>query len=182
MTGRRKDRPACRIERLDARRLARAAGQADALFQRAGWTAAAVAALLDAPGCFALLASVARRPAGLILARTVAEDCEVLWLAVVPSCRRRGIGRSLLRAALDDAARLGVRSAYLEVSEANHAARTLYEEAGFRHRGRRTGYYQSRPDGGPSDALVLSKELDRPPADPPSTSDSLMTKFGNRTS
>lgn len=160
MTTCREDRPACRLQRLDADALARAVGQAKELFPDAGWTATAVGDLLGAPGCYALLASVEGRAAGLVLARAVANQCEILWIAVVPARRRRGIARSLLQAVLDCAARNGARTAYLEVAEVNLAACALYAGTGFRACGRRPDYYQDGSAEGPCDGLVLSKALD----------------------
>lgn len=54
-------------------------------------------------------------------------------LMVAPRARRRGVGRALTVAALDDAAAGGVRWAFLQVEDANAAARALYEGMGFRH-------------------------------------------------
>lgn len=161
MTIRREAWPACRLQRLDADGLAGASGQAKELFPDSGWTAAAVGELLDAPGCYALLASVEGCAAGLVLARTVADECEVLWIAVVPARRRRGIGRGLLQAALDRAVRNGAQTAYLEVAEVNLAARALYDATGFRPCGRRPDYYQDHPNDQPCDGLILRKVLER---------------------
>jgi ribosomal-protein-alanine N-acetyltransferase len=52
---------------------------------------------------------------------------------------------------------------FLEVSEANGAARALYAAAGFEEAGRRRRYYA---DG--SDALVLRRALLSPLVTPPS--------------
>src|ERR1700760_2732142 len=68
---------------------------------------------------------------GLILLRIAADEAEILTLAVPPDLRRRGIGATLLRAALAHAATLGVGTLFLEVSVANHPARRLYAAAGF---------------------------------------------------
>lgn len=182
MTGHREDLRPYRLQRLDAESLARASGQARELFPDAGWTAAAVGDLLDAPGCFGLLASVEECAAGLVLARTVADECEVLWIAVVPVRRRRGIARDLLQAALDRAARNGARTAYLEVAEVNLAARALYDATGFRSCGRRPGYYQSGPVDGPCDGLILRKALDAAPAHRTPCSANLMKKARTQTS
>src|SRR4051812_47143102 len=52
-------------------------------------------------------------------------------LYVAPAHRRRGIGRLALRFAAHQAAVLGGRGLFLEVSPANSGARRLYEAAGF---------------------------------------------------
>jgi len=60
-------------------------------------------------------------------------------LYVVPSLRGRGIGRALLDAAMDTARNEGASHMELGTSENDHAARALYESAGFTNR-------EGRPD------------------------------------
>ncbi|WP_285775748.1 GNAT family N-acetyltransferase [Microtetraspora sp. NBRC 13810] len=55
----------------------------------------------------------------------------VYCMAVVPEARRRGHGRAVLGALLSFAEQQGAQRAYLVVTEANSAARSLYERAGF---------------------------------------------------
>lgn len=176
------DRPACRLHRLRPGDLATAAGECGDLFPDSAWRLAAVGRLLDAPGCFALMARAAETAVGLVLARTVADECEILWLVVVPARRRQGIGHRLLRAALRHAAGLGARTAYLEVSEANHAAVALYDSEGFRPCGRRPSYYREGPDGETHDALILKKVLESADGRRPPTSVHGMKKAESRTS
>lgn len=123
------------------------------------WGRDAIAAMLDLPGTFALCALAAGGaeggdPAGFVLARVAAAEAEILTLAVLPERRREGIGAALLRGAASAAAARGARTLFLEVSEANAAARALYAAAGFTERGRRPRYYA---DG--SDARVLGLSL-----------------------
>ena len=111
------------------------------------WDAAAFAGLLASPGVVGLI-----DPAGgLVLARHVADEAEILALATMPEARRQGIARRLLGAALRQAVAAGATRVFLEVSEANQPARALYAAAGFAACARRPRYY---PDG--SDALVLA--------------------------
>jgi len=86
------------------------------------------------------VAVVDERVAGFLVSREVAPgEREILYLAVDPPYRRRGIARELLR---DELARSG-RAWFLEVRESNVAAIKLYESAGFRHAGRRPQYYSA---------------------------------------
>ena len=110
------------------------------------WGAEAMALQLGLPGAFGWIAPCG----GMILARVAADEAEVLTLAVDPARRRAGLGRTLLDAALATAAGRGAKAMFLEVSEANWAARALYGLAGFVEIGRRRAYYRA---GG--DALVL---------------------------
>lgn len=114
------------------------------------WDAASLSALLASPGVF-VLAEVD----GFILIRVVADEAEILTLAVRPSARRGGLGARLVEAAVVRAAALGAERMFLEVAEDNAAARALYARAGFHEAGRRRGYY-ARADGSREDALVLS--------------------------
>jgi ribosomal protein S18 acetylase RimI-like enzyme len=53
-------------------------------------------------------------------------------VGVVPSCRGLGLGRALVRQALEGFYRAGLRRAYLEVTAENDGAIRLYRSAGFR--------------------------------------------------
>lgn len=88
----------------------------------------------------------------------VVDEVHINNLAVLPTCRRQGIGRALLTRILAEAAREGVTRALLEVRRSNDDARRLYESLGFTVAGIRRGYY-SQPT---EDAVVLWREhLDR---------------------
>lgn len=121
------------------------------------WSEESVATLTGPPGGFAALALLDGEPVGFVMARVAAEDAEILAIGVLPSGRRRGIGRRLVEAALIAARRLGATALFLEVAEDNEAARTLYRTCGFFSVGRRPGYYK-RQDGRVA-ALVLRHAL-----------------------
>jgi ribosomal protein S18 acetylase RimI-like enzyme len=59
------------------------------------------------------------------------EDCWLEDLYVTESGRRRGVGRALVETALERASARGARRIELDTSEANAAARALYESLGF---------------------------------------------------
>lgn len=127
-----------------------AAIHASAFGATEAWEEAAFARQLALPGVFGFI----HADSGLVLARAAAGEAEILTLAVAPAARRRGVGRCLLRVAIEEAAARGVGTLFLEVSAGNAAARALYAAAGFRPVGRRRSYYA---DG--SDALVLASPL-----------------------
>jgi ribosomal-protein-alanine N-acetyltransferase len=128
------------------------------------WGAGEIAALLQGPGGFAQLVRAPQTGAvaGFILARAIAGEAEVLTLAVDPAHRRGGVGLALVEAAAIVAAAAGARTLFLEVASDNDAALALYRAAGFTEAGRRPGYYRRRT--GAVDALVLRRDLNRPPA------------------
>ncbi len=93
------------------------------------------------PGDFGVVAEEAGAPVGACWCRRftsqqrgygfIAEDVPGLSIGVVPACRGRGRGRSLLTAVADEARRQAVRALGLSVSERNLRACRLYERAGF---------------------------------------------------
>lgn len=115
----------------------------------APWSAAALAELLVSPGVFAVA-----EDDGFILIRVVADEAEILTLAVRPTARRAGLGARLVEAATVRAAALGAERMFLEVADSNAAARALYARSGFVEMGRRRGYY-AHTDGRREDALTL---------------------------
>lgn len=119
------------------------------------WTRAQCAGLLPLPGVWLTLARADEEVLGFGLARLVADEAELLLLAVKSSAQRRGIGRVLLEHFEDEAVARGATRLHLEVREGNHALR-LYELAGFSLVGRRRDYYcgQQRDR---YDALTLAK-------------------------
>lgn len=117
------------------------------------WDARAFAELLASP-----LAICLGQVEGFLIGRVVADEAEVLTLAVDPAARRQGVGAGLVRAFLAQGAERGAVRAFLEVAETNSAARALYAGQGFAEVGRRRNYYAAGP-GGAVDALVLARLL-----------------------
>jgi ribosomal-protein-alanine N-acetyltransferase len=123
-------------------------------FTRERWDSATFQQQLEMHGVLGLLDS----RGGMILLRVAADEAEILTLGTVPGMRRRGVAAGLLANALDRAAALGARSAFLEVETGNTPALRLYAGAGFTEVGRRRAYYANG-----ADALVLRAELPAPP-------------------
>lgn len=122
------------------------------------WDAQAMAAVLKSPETFGFLALDAADPAGLVLCRVAADECEVLTLGVLVEARRKGIGGRLLDGAEKEARVRGARTIFLEVGAANTGARSLYEVRGYTEVGRRSKYYR-KTGGEAEDALVLRLKL-----------------------
>jgi len=117
------------------------------------WTAAEFGELLAASHVF-----VIGDVGGFILGRAVADQAELLTLAVDPARRRRGRGRQLVRRFEEEAAIRGANRIFLEVSAENAAAVGLYLTEGYAESGRRRGYYRD-VSAQPVDAIVMSKPL-----------------------
>ena len=126
------------------------------------WTASDIERLMQIMGGFALIADQQAGIVGFILIRVIAEEAEVLTLAVAPWARRTGVGLELVEAAAAEAERRGALTMFLEVADDNPAALALYRRAGFEQAGARRGYY-ARGEAAPVDALVLRRVLNRRP-------------------
>ena len=117
------------------------------------WTAAEFAAVIADPLCFTLIESD-----GFLIGREVADEAEILTLAVDPEARRRGTGARLVQGFLAEAQNRGAASAFLEVAANNQPAICLYLQAGFGEAGLRRGYYTSA-DAAAVDAVVMTRAL-----------------------
>ncbi|TCL08575.1 ribosomal-protein-alanine N-acetyltransferase [Shimia isoporae] len=117
------------------------------------WSAEEIASLLDSRLVFCIA-----RPEGFILGRAVADESELLTLAIDPTARRMGHARALLRAFEDESRNRGAVRAILEVAEDNSAALALYETSGYHTTARRPGYYH-RDDGAQIAASLMEKAL-----------------------
>jgi len=96
----------------------------------------------------------------LIISRYV-DAWHVMNLAVAPAARRRRIASSLLERLFELTASEDRRGYTLEVRVSNDVAIRLYEQAGFRARGIRRGYYTDNRE----DALIMWRDPE--PARPP---------------
>jgi ribosomal-protein-alanine N-acetyltransferase len=79
------------------------------------------------------------------------DEAWVQTMAVAPGAQGQGLGRVLLGALLEEAARRGQRTVRLEVRADNGVAQRLYAAHGFEREGVRRGYYQ--PSG--ADAVLM---------------------------
>lgn len=86
----------------------------------------------------------------------VADEVQVMNVAVAPRGRRMGYARALVAAMISYARALRSESVHLEVRAGNAAAIGLYAGFGFVPTGRRERYYD---DG--EDAVLMSARLER---------------------
>jgi [ribosomal protein S18]-alanine N-acetyltransferase len=95
----------------------------------------------------------------LIISRYV-DAWHVMNLAVTPKRRRERIASSLLERLFELTSREGRRGYTLEVRVSNDVAIKLYEQAGFKARGIRRGYYTDNRE----DALIMWRDPEPRPA------------------
>lgn len=123
------------------------------------WTRSQLAGILPMGGVSLILARSRslERAIGFSLFRTVADEAELLLIAVMPAHRRQGVGQRLLDDFLERARNDGVKRVHLEVRDGNPAI-GMYHSAGFSPIGRRRNYYHA-PDGTRFDAITLAHQL-----------------------
>lgn len=120
------------------------------------WNEKDFAEFLSRDGMVAIGAMAAEHYIGFILCWKVADESEVLTLAVSPKWRAQGVAHALLADALYRTQAQGSVAMHLEVGVNNAAALALYRSQGFVETGRRTGYYQHL-GGRLEDAVTMRK-------------------------
>ena len=88
---------------------------------------------------------------GYVGMKMVLDEADITNVAVLPSHRKKGIARKLLKQLLEEAKKQNLHRIYLEVRASNIAAVTLYENAGFKEVGQRKNYY----DNPREDAILM---------------------------
>ena len=81
---------------------------------------------------------------GFLAGSRTGPEWELDNIAVESRMRRKGAGRMLLQRFLEKAKLADAQKIFLQVREDNLAARELYEGAGFRITGKRSGYYRGQ--------------------------------------
>lgn len=71
----------------------------------------------------------------------MADEAEIINIAVSPTCQGKGIGSQLLEALLNTAKSCDAIQVFLEVRASNKPALSLYKKHGFKEIGRRKNYY-----------------------------------------
>jgi len=117
------------------------------------WTRSQCAGILPMAGVTLTLAEASGETVGFSLVRSVADEAELLLIAVHPAWQLSGVGQSLLDEFVTAAHAAGAVRLHLEVRDGNPAVR-MYKAAGFVPAGRRRNYYRG-PEGETYDAVTL---------------------------
>ncbi len=91
---------------------------------------------------------------GYALVSYIFEEGNLAKIAVDPAFQRRGIASELYMACEKECKKKGVSKLYLEVSEKNEPAISLYKKLGFTKEWVRSKYYSDL-----SDAIILEKKI-----------------------
>jgi len=92
--------------------------------------------------------------AAFAITQIVLDEATLFNLAVDPAFQRRGLGRTLLEHLIDELARRGVLTLWLEVRASNHAAIALYQQLDFNEVSVRRNYYPTAE--GKEDAIIMA--------------------------
>ena len=117
------------------------------------WSVKAITEVLEKPHYRVLVSHSESVVSGLCLFTLVADECNLLYIAVNTQNRQQGIGRQLLNALIAQCQQHNISRVFLEVRESNQAAIALYGAAGFINNGMRKNYY-------PAIKTVLVNQLD----------------------
>lgn len=121
------------------------------------WNKSQCLGILGLPGVWLTLGSVDGRAVGFTLTRVIADEAELLLIAVSPRIQGRGLGTLLIESTVNTAILRGAMRMHLEVREGNSAIQ-LYRRSGFLPIGRRSAYYRGK-FGQCFDALTFSRSI-----------------------
>ncbi len=119
------------------------------------WSEASLRSAALNPRFVSMTALYGGKISGYAFMFTIADECDILNIAVTEKARRLGIGAALLDTLLNKAKERGSRNAYLEVRGSNTPAVTMYEKFGFTPYGSRKDYYKNPTE----DAVLMKKSL-----------------------
>lgn len=126
--------------------------------KQSGWDAAKIGETLNGNGGLVTIVSRGGHACGFALARLVADEAELITLAVHPAQQRRFLAERMLDILSGALTEKGVQRFFLEVRQDNSAAIALYRKLEFDQVATRKAYYQTQ-SGAWVDALILAKNL-----------------------
>lgn len=92
---------------------------------------------------------------GFIVIKSVLDEAHIMNFGVLLRSRGKGFGSALLKSAIVEMGRAGIKKIFLEVRRSNVGARNLYSGNGFIEAGIRNGYYVE----GLEDAITMVSYL-----------------------
>ena len=121
----------------------------------AQWPESHYGKALNEPGRLILVAEQEQSEIlAFLVASTSIKEWELENIAVSPRILRRGVGRALMTAFIDQAREAGATEIRQEIRASNTAAQKLGLSVGFTHQGQRPNYYRD-----PVEDALLFKHL-----------------------
>ena len=99
---------------------------------------------------------------GIIIARRLGDEAELLFVFVRNTSRRSGLGAYILANSLKHLEKTGTTTVFLEVAKSNRAAIVLYKKFSFELAGIRKKYYR-RARKRPEDAFIYRRRFSTQP-------------------
>ena len=112
--------------------------------------------LLDKPDRGCVVAKAGDVIVGCVVYHNIVGDVDITNVQVKEGYRGRGIGKRLMKAAMEKARATGGERFTLEVRESNLTAISLYESLGFTLEGKRKNFYENPRE----DAVIMWKKTD----------------------
>lgn len=119
------------------------------------WSRALIEAELGNPHCRYAVGVEQGKVVGYAGMTIIAGEANITNVAVLPECRRQGVGRLLLERLIEICEEENLLLITLEVRRSNIPAIALYESLGFSHEGMRKGYYSDNGE----DALIMTRNF-----------------------
>ncbi|WP_438727313.1 ribosomal protein S18-alanine N-acetyltransferase [Parasphingorhabdus sp. DH2-15] len=94
---------------------------------------------------------------GFSVVRTIAQEAEIMLIAIAPEFQRQSAGNEMLKTITAQSKNDGVTHIFLEVRANNHALQ-FYKKIGFKQIGLRKDYYKGK-ENIRYDALTLAKTI-----------------------
>ena len=142
------------IVRMNADHVEAVAAIEKECFGEDAWSVRSVSSELENKLALWLVAVEDGAVAGYVGSQTVCNETDMMNVAVTADFRRRGIGKELVLALVEELKAMDSHSLTLEVRASNAPAIGLYEKLGFQQTGLRKNYYRNPRE----DALILRKE------------------------
>ena len=99
---------------------------------------------------------------GIIIARRLGDEAELLFVFVRNTSRRSGLGAYILANSLKHLEKTGTTTVFLEVAKSNRAAIVLYKKFSFELAGIRKNYYR-RARKRPEDGFIYRRRFSTQP-------------------
>lgn len=119
------------------------------------WSEGAISETFEQEQTLLLVAYEDRKLIGYLILYFVLEEGEIARIAVIPECRRQGVGARMLLELEDLCEDNGITKLLLDVRESNETAISFYTSYGFVQDGVRRNFYSDPQE----DGVLMSREI-----------------------
>ena len=119
------------------------------------WSEGAISETFEQEQTLLLVAYEDRKLIGYLILYFVLEEGEIARIAVIPECRRQGVGARMLLELEDLCEDNGITKLLLDERESNETAISFYTSYGFVQDGVRRNFYSDPQE----DGILMSREI-----------------------